>query len=314
MTKRTLVTGGAGFIGSWLCKVLADSGRQVIAFDDLSSGEESNLENLSDVSLIKGDIRKHADLSKIPWADISDCYHLAARGDVQESIENPLLYTSVNIVGTHNILESCRAWNIPILFMSTCMVYGLNSYQKIANDGINEEFPTLPISPYGASKLAGEQLALSYFYSYGLSVKIARPFNTYGPFQKANNLEGGVIPLFLNRKRQGNDLFVFGSGNQSRDFLYARDCAEFLISYMRTDNVPMILNAGSDKTITISELANTISAGDISIKYVDHPHPQSEIQRLLCDSSLARKTLGWEPRTSLKKGLEENLKWLNIQS
>ena len=314
MTKRTLVTGGAGFIGSWLCKVLADSGRQVIAFDDLSSGEESNLENLSNVSLIQGDIRKHTDLSKIPWADISDCYHLAARGDVQESIENPLLYTSVNIVGTHNILENCRTWNLPILFMSTCMVYGLNSYQNIANDGINEEFPTLPISPYGASKLAGEQLALSYFYSYGLSVKIARPFNTYGPFQKANNLEGGVIPLFLNRKRQGNDLFVFGSGNQSRDFLYARDCAEFLISYMGTNNVPMILNAGSDKTITISELANTISAGDISIKYVDHPHPQSEIQRLLCDSSLARKTLGWEPRTSLKKGLEENLKWLNIRS
>ena len=145
MTKRTLVTGGAGFIGSWLCKVLAEAGKQVIAFDDLSSGEVENLENLNNVNLIQGDIRENTDLAKIPWADISDCYHLAARGDVQESIENPLLYTSVNIVGTHNILENCRIFNIPILFMSTCMVYGLNSNQDLATNGINEQFPTLPI-------------------------------------------------------------------------------------------------------------------------------------------------------------------------
>lgn len=309
MARRVLVTGGAGFIGSWLCKVLSELGQSVLAFDDLSTGEVSNLDNIENVEFVHGDICNIDDLSKLPWSSIQSCYHLAAKGDVQESIDNPLLYTQVNIIGTQNVLEFCRKKLIPTLFMSTCMVYGFD--HSIDSGAIDEEFPSLPLSPYGASKLSGEQLAISYHYSYGLPLKIARPFNTYGPFQKTNNREGGVIPLFLERRRQGKPLFIFGSGNQSRDFLYARDCAEFLVTFMNTKNAPMILNAGSDTSITINELAQTISSDEIPVQHVEHPHPQSEIPRLLCDSSLARKTLGWKPRISLKKGIEENLNWLN---
>ena len=309
MAENILVTGGAGFIGSWLCKVLSESGKSVIAFDDLSTGELANLDGMQGVEFVQGNICNIDQLSKLPWESITTCYHLAAKGDVQESIDNPWLYTQVNIIGTQNILEFCRKKLVPTLFMSTCMVYGFDHSKD--SGAINEEFPSLPLSPYGASKLSGEQLAISYHHSYGLPLKIARPFNTYGPFQKTNNREGGVIPLFLERRRQGKPLFIFGCGNQSRDFLYARDCAEFLVSFMNTENTPMILNAGSDKSITINELAQTISFGEIAIEHVEHPHPQSEIPRLLCDSSLARRTLGWKPKVSLKEGLEENLNWLN---
>lgn len=310
MADKVLVTGGAGFIGSWLCKVLSEQGKSVVAFDDLSTGDASNLEGFTNVDLIQGDICEDRDLNKIPWKSIVECYHLAAKGDVQESIDDPLLYSRVNILGTHYVLDYCRAYQIPILFMSTCMVYGLENYQSQATRGIDEKFPTLPISPYGASKLAGEQLAISYYHSYNLPVKIARPFNTYGPYQKTNNREGGVIPLFLERKRLGKPLIVFGQGNQSRDFLYARDCANFLVSYMRVTDAPMILNAGSDKTITINDLANAISSEVGSVMHTEHPHPQSEIHCLLCDSSLARLTLDWKPLTSLEDGIRENFNWL----
>ena len=313
MSDKILVTGGAGFIGSWLCRILSEQGKNVLAFDDLSTGDASNLKDLENVELIQGDICKDTDLKKIPWHSVKECYHLAAKGDVQESIDNPLLYSHVNIMGTHYVLEYCRQFKLSTLFMSTCMVYGFENYESRLAEGINEKFPTLPISPYGASKLAGEQIAISYHHSYDMSVKIARPFNTYGPYQKTNNREGGVIPLFLERKRLGKPLVVFGQGTQSRDFLYARDCAEFLVSFMRAKNAPLILNAGSDSTITINDLANTISSETGSVIHEPHPHPQSEIHCLLCDSSLARKSLGWKPQISLEDGIKENFSWLMNQ-
>ena len=176
MAENILVTGGAGFIGSWLCKVLSESGKSVIAFDDLSTGELANLDGMQGVEFVQGDICNIDQLSKLPWSSITACYHLAAKGDVQESIDNPWLYTQVNIIGTQNILEFCRKTLIPTLFMSTCMVYGFDHSKD--SGAINEEFPSLPLSPYGASKLSGEQLAISYHHSYGLPLKIARPFNT----------------------------------------------------------------------------------------------------------------------------------------
>ncbi|PCJ20693.1 MAG: NAD-dependent dehydratase [Candidatus Cloacimonadota bacterium] len=311
--KKVLVTGGAGFIGSWLCKHLNDNDYHTIILDDLSFGKKNNLNILDDYTFIKGSILNDNDLDKIPWNNITQVYHLAALGDVHDSLDNPKKYMAVNANGTHNILEKCREFKIPFLMTSTCMVYGLHAqYEDATTNGISEAHNTLPVSPYGASKLAAEQIAISYHYSYQSTIKIARPFNTYGPHQASNNKEGGVIPIFLEKSINGEDLKIFGDGTQNRDFLYVKDCANFLYQYMNTKDTPLILNAGSGKTISIINLAHKIKSNN-QIILQEHPHPQSEIMVLKCNSDLAKSNLNWSPQYTLDQGLLENKQWIKEQ-
>jgi nucleoside-diphosphate-sugar epimerase len=309
--KKILVTGGAGFIGSWVSLQLEQFGYQPFVIDDFSTGEEVNLSKLNTGCMEKVDITDESALNKLPWQEFDGCYHLAAKGDVHESIEQPGIHFDTNTKGTFYLLEKCRAFQIPFLMTSTCMVYGLES---IPENGINENCDARPVSPYAGSKLAAEYMCMSYHHTYGLPVKIARPFNTYGPHQKTTNREGGVIPVFIEKVIQGKNLKVFGEGTQTRDFLYVEDCADFLIKFMQAENVPMILNAGSGKTISVNELAAKIASDKVSVERAPHPHPQSEIQRLLCDSKLAQQTLKWEPKTSLDEGIKRNFEWLRNQN
>lgn len=315
MINKVLVTGGAGFIGSWLCKHLNDHNQHAIILDDLSFGKKSNLDILNEYTFIEGSILDESIIEKVPWEDISQVYHLAALGDVHDSLINPKKYIAVNVNGTHNILEKCREFNIPFLMTSTCMVYGFHAqYDEATVHGISEQHNTLPVSPYGASKLAAEQLAISYHHGYNCSIKIARPFNTYGPHQATNNKEGGVIPIFLEKALNNKDLMIFGDGFQNRDFLYVKDCASFLYKYMNSKNSPLILNAGSGKTISILDLAKKIQQNSKSqITLQDHPHPQSEIMVLKCNSDLAKYTLSWDTKYTLDQGLTENKKWIAEQ-
>ncbi|MCJ8347661.1 NAD-dependent epimerase/dehydratase family protein [bacterium] len=316
MENKVLVTGGAGFIGSWLCKHINDQGTHTVILDDLSFGKESNLNILKDYTFIKGSILNSQSIEQIPWNEIKQVYHLAALGDVHDSLNNPKKYMDVNVNGTHNILEKCREFKIPFLMTSTCMVYGFHAqYEDATINGISEKHLTLPVSPYGASKLAAEQIALSYHYSYQSIIKIARPFNTYGPHQATNNQEGGVIPIFLAKSIHNEDLKIFGDGSQNRDFLYVKDCASFLYQYMNTKNTPLILNAGSGKTISILELAKKIKAdSNTQINLQEHPHPQSEIMVLKCNSKLAKSSLSWDTHFTLDQGLLENKQWISEQN
>jgi nucleoside-diphosphate-sugar epimerase len=308
MKEKVLVTGGAGFIGSWLCSELERRGFFCVVLDDLSTGEEKNLGIVADYELINGSITENEVLDKIPWTEISACYHLAAKGDVHESIEDPVLHYNVNVYGSFLLLERCRRYGIPLLFTSTCMVYGL---QNIPENGIDESCPVCPLSPYAGTKLAAENLVTSYKNAYGMQIRIARPFNTYGPHQKTSNKEGGVIPVFLQRQLEKQPLHIFGTGAQTRDFLYVKDCAAFLAEFMQAGaDCPDILNAGSDQEITISELALKIAGMEGSVVYREHPHPQSEIHRLRCNSVLARLHLNWGIKYSIEHGLQENREWL----
>lgn len=160
--------------------------------------------------------------------------------------------------------------------MSTCMVYDRCSDE----DGITELHPTKPASPYAGAKVAAENMVLSYYYAYDLPTVVIRPFNTYGPFQKTGG-EGGVVAIFINNHLNGKDLCIYGEGTQTRDLLYVEDCARFVVAAGFSNTVDgEIVNAGLGKDISINELALQI-AGDASrIKYVEHIHPQSEIQKL----------------------------------
>jgi len=306
---KILITGGAGFIGRWITKRLLDEKNDVWVLDNLSNSDEKNLEEFKNnphfKGLIIGDIRDKKLLSD-SWKNLFDiCIHLAAQINTQNSIDNPFETFDINVTGTFNILEEARKHMTKVVLVGTCMVYDASLTP------INENSPIKPASPYAASKLSAEFLALSYYYAYSLPVVILRPFNIYGPFQKSD-MEGGVISVFINKKLEKKPLFVFGDGNQTRDFLYVEDCADFIVKSAFSDKIiGEILNTGLGTDISINDLAILIAKDIKKIKHVKHPHPQSEIFKLICDYSKARKLLNWEPKIPLEKGIKLLEEWLS---
>jgi nucleoside-diphosphate-sugar epimerase len=305
-----LVTGGAGFIGRWVVKRLLEDGHSVWILDNLSNGSINNIKELqldyANINFIKGDIKDKTLLGDIFSNNFHICYHLAASINVQDSIDNPRETFENDVVGTFNVLQQCKLNNTKFVYMSTCMVYS----KALDEVGISESHPTCPTSPYASAKLAGEQLALSFYFAYGLPVTVLRPFNTFGPYQKQNS-EGGVISIFIDKKLNGETLAIYGDGNQTRDFLYVTDCADFVVEagYSEKTN-GKVINAGSGKDISIRALAKIIASGEVNIEYVPHIHLQSEIRRLFCDYGYAEKLLNWKPKVSLLEGLAKTEEFL----
>jgi UDP-glucose 4-epimerase len=303
---KILVTGGAGFIGRWLVKKLIESGYDVCVLDDLSNGRKENLEDF-DIDLEMGDIRDRKMISDLFKNNFDVCIHAAAQINVQESLDNPEKAFSVNVEGTFNILQEARKYGTKLVMIGTCMAYNMADTAK----PIDENHPLKPASPYAGSKLAAEELAMSYHLGYNLPVVILRPFNVYGPFQKSN-MEGGVVSIFIKRHLEGGNLEVYGKGTQTRDLLYAEDCADFIVRASFDENaIGQIINAGSGKDISINDLAFLICKEEGMIKHVPHHHPQSEIQKLVCDNSKAKRLLGWEPKITLEKGVRITEKWIS---
>lgn len=306
-----LITGGAGFIGRWVAKRLLAEGHQIWVLDDLSNGREENIEEFQNHAGLKqfivGDIKDEALLEDLFTQNRFDiCYHLGASINVQDSIDDPRTTFNNDTVGTFYIMEQCKKHNVKVVFMSTCMVYDRCTDDK----GINELHPTKPASPYAGAKIAAENMVLSYFYAYGLPTVVIRPFNTYGPFQKTGG-EGGVVAIFLKNKLTGKPLNIYGEGTQTRDLLYVEDCARFVVEAGYSDKVNgHIVNAGLGRDITVNDLAQLIVQDPSRIKHVEHIHPQSEIQKLLCNSEKARELLGWEPQVTLEEGIARTEEWI----
>lgn len=308
---KVLLTGGAGFIGRWVAKQLLDDGHQLWILDDLSNGREENIKEFIDHpgmnKFIKGSILDEALLTDLfERYQFELCYHLAASINVQDSIDDPRTTFNNDTVGTFYILEQCRKHNTKVVFMSTCMVYDRCNDEQ----GISEVHPTKPASPYAGAKVAAENMVLSYYYAYELPTVVIRPFNTYGPFQKTGG-EGGVVAIFLKNHLNGYDLNIYGTGTQTRDLLYVEDCARFVVQAGLTSSVDgEIVNAGLGQDISINDLAFMVTNDKAKIKHVEHIHPQSEIQKLLCNSDKAKRLLKWEPKVSLEVGLELTKKWI----
>ncbi|MGJ9458023.1 NAD-dependent epimerase/dehydratase family protein [Oceanobacillus sp. CF4.6] len=307
---KVLVTGGAGFIGRWVVDRLLNDGHQVWVLDDLSNGRIENLDDLRNqknfMDFIQGDIKDIRVLNHLFIKKFDICYHLAASINVQDSIDRPRTTFNNDVIGTFNILEQCKRKNVKVVFMSTCMVYDRAS----GEEGINETDAIKPASPYAGSKLAAENMVLSYYYAYGLPATVIRPFNTYGPYQKTGG-EGGVVAIFLKNKLAGNSLQIYGDGTQTRDLVYVEDCARFVVESGYSDKVNgEIVNAGLGQDISINELAKLMVDDETRIKHITHIHPQSEIPKLLCDYSKAKTLLDWEPKYSLKDGIKETEEWI----
>ena len=304
---KVLVTGGAGFIGRWVVKELLLREHEVVVYDNLSSGSLRNIDEFmgnQNFRFVRGDILDRKRLGSV-YRDVDACVHLAAQINVQRSIDWPEETFRINVDGAFNVLEECRRKDARLGLVGTCLVYDTSDGRPIS-----EHHPLRPASPYAASKLAGEELALSYHRAYGLPVVVTRPFNTYGPFQRSDS-EGGVVSIFIERKLRGQPILVYGDGHQTRDLLYVEDCAEFIVrSLMSKRAVGEVINAGTGRDVEINRLALMICGGEEIIKHVPHPHPQAEIRRLICDYSKAKKLLGWGPKTSLEEGIKKTEEWM----
>jgi UDP-glucose 4-epimerase len=320
---RILVTGAAGFIGRWVVAEALARGDEVLAVDNLATGDEQNLAEFGGhpglIGFERGDVRSESDDRRwIAGAGIDAVAHLAASISVQDSIDEPGATFDNDVVGTFRLLEAARTLGTTgggdgrrgtpprFLFMSTCMVY-----DRARNGAaIGEEDATRPASPYAAAKLAGEALTSSYGHAYGLPVTIVRPFNTYGPHQRSVG-EGGVVAIFTRRSILGEPLRIYGDGTQTRDLLYVTDCASFVLDALHDERATgLVLNAGTGHDVSINELAAAIEKDAARITHVPHIHPQSEIAVLRCDPTRARRVLGWQPQVSLDDGLRRVRDWM----
>lgn len=338
---NVLVTGGAGFIGRWVVKtLLSDESNRVVALDNYSNSSPRNLDEFAGhprLTVVEGSVENGRLLDGV-WqkhGPFDTVLHLAAQIRVQDSIDNPVATFQSDVVGTLEVLERCRKQYFQenglsvdqpfhlldvesrlkklrprMVLMSTCMVYSR------ANDaGISESHPVLPSSPYAGSKIAAESLALSYYHAYRMPVKVIRPFNTYGPFQKRSS-EGGVVAIFIARDLARQPLLVKGEGTQTRDLLYVEDCARFVVqagSSAAGDGE--VINAGLGRDISINDLARLVSSREqggngVEIQHVTHDHPQAEIPKLLCDSRKAQQLFGWSPQVDLEEGIRRTRAWI----
>jgi nucleoside-diphosphate-sugar epimerase len=284
---------------------------RVAVLDNLENGAEANLAEFAGdprlAEFVVGDIADRRLIARLFAQHRFDLVlHLAAKINVQESIDRPVGVFEADVAGTFHLLEATRQAGAAFAFMSTCMVYSPSA----APTGIAEDHPTFCASPYAAAKRAAECLVESYGRAYGMRTVVLRPFNTYGPFQKSSG-EGGVVSIFLHRDLTGGILEIYGDGSQTRDLLYVEDCASFSVAAALADQaIGRTLNAGTGRDVTINELAAAICADPARIKHVPHIHPQAEIPKLLADVRLAARLLNWRPLTALERGIDETRKWL----
>lgn len=309
-----LITGGAGFIGRAVVKLLLLNKKDIVVLDNLVNGSKKNLaefdNNPNFKDLVINDVKNKEIIENLfSKYHFSTCIHLAAQINVQESLDFPERSFDTNVIGTYNVLDVARKYNTKVVLIGTCMVYDLAD----SNIAISEEHKVKPASPYAGSKLAAEELALSYYYGLKLPVVILRPFNTYGPFQKTN-MEGGVVSIFVNLKLKNEKLKIFGDGAQTRDLLYVDDCAEFIVKASECNNcIGEIINAGMGQDISINNLAKLIINDEEHIEHIKHHHPQSEIMKLVCNNSKAKRLLNWEPKTTIEEGIKKMEAWIKTQ-
>jgi UDP-glucose 4-epimerase len=296
--KSILVTGGAGFIGSHLCKKLCGLASNLTIYDNLSSGKVENVKHLPKVHFVKADI---LDLKKLRSQEKTDLiYHLAAQVVVPYSMENPVEDFETNARGTLNILEKARKDDARVVFASSAAVYG-NTTQLPTP----ETYGFSPDSCYGLSKVVGEQYCNMYSKQYGLDVTIVRFANVYGP--KCH----GVIHDFLDKiSRNPEQLEIIGSGMQARDFVHIYDVVEALLLSATSDfAIGETFNIGFGKTTTIIDLAKIIlKILGLSEKTVIKPTNvpwQGDIKTIWFDISKVEKTLKWTPKISLEETLKE---------
>lgn len=301
---KALVTGGAGFIGSNIVRLLIEAGHTVTVLDSLLSGYRENLAPFPQVRFIHGDIRdEQAVAHAVEGAEV--IFHLAASVGNKRSIEHPLDDSDINVMGTLRILEAARRTGVrKVVISSSAGIFG-----ELKTLPIREDHPIAPISPYGASKLAAEKLGLAYDYLYDLEVVALRYFNVYGVNQRYDAY-GNVIPIFAHRILHSEPITIFGDGEQTRDFVNVRDVAQANYKAAMTPGVSGAFNLGSATAVTINHLADLMYQAVGQTPRIEYGPPRpGDVRDSLADVSAASTAFGYAPSVELTEGLAEYLHW-----
>ena len=301
---KALVTGGAGFIGSNIAKLLVERAHDVVVLDNLFSGTLENLEGLARVKFIKGDIRDERDVDQA-MEGVDVVFHTAAHLGHARSLADPFLDSQVNVQGTLRVLEGARKGGVKrIVYSSSAGIYG-----EATRIPLDEEHPVQPESPYGVHKLAAEKHCMCYSKVYDMDVFCLRYFNVYGPNQWYDPY-GNVIPIFGTRLLNGEHLIIYDDGEQTRDFVYVGDVARANLLAAEATGVRGACNIASGVPTTVNYLAGVIQeAADIRVELEYQPPRAGDVRHSLADISLARSMLGYEPQVSVAEGMKEYVSW-----
>jgi UDP-glucuronate 4-epimerase len=309
-----LVTGGAGFIGSHLCGRLLREGYTVICLDNFDSFYDPNIKikNIEGMGkkfpnqfeLITGDIRNYEHLTETFKKNrIDSVVHLAARAGVRPSINNPLLYQDVNIRGTIVLLEACKEFGIKdFIFASSSSVYGENQRVPFSEEDLDIQ----PISPYGATKRAGELLCYSHHHLYGMNIACLRIFTAYGPRQRPEM----AIHKFTRLIEQGENIPIYGDGSSRRDYTYIDDLIEGILAVMHHHKGFEIYNLGESQTTSLNELIRLIEEAFDKKANVEMLELQpGDVSITYADISKAERKLGYHPKIKIEEGIKRFVEW-----
>jgi UDP-glucose 4-epimerase len=301
---RTVVTGGAGFIGSNLVGELIAAGHDVTVLDDLTSGFRKNLHADPRLTFVEGDVR-HRKVVRQAMVGASWAFHLAASVGNKRSIDDPFHDAEVNVLGTLNVLEEVRREGAGRLVVSS----SAGIFGELKTLPIREDHPIEPDTPYGSTKLCAEKLSLAFAKLYGFGVVCLRYFNVYGPNQRFDAY-GNVIPIFVFKLLRGEPLTVFGDGEQTRDFVNVRDVVQANLKAAAAAGVTGAFNIGSGTRISVNDLVSRIEAASGRKAVVVHGSPRTgDVRDSLADIGAARSRLGFEPTVGLDEGLPEYVRW-----
>ena len=307
MSRKFLVTGGAGFIGSHIATALADRGDEVSVLDDLSTGRTENLEHLGDrVKFLEGCL---LDREKVEHAlqGVEVVYHQAALASVPRSVDRPLDTNAACVTGTLNLLDAARHAGVRrVVYAGSSSAYG-----DQPNMSKRETDLPGPLSPYAAAKLAGESYCKAFTATYGLETVVIRYFNVFGPRQDPNSEYSAVIPIFVTKMVQGERPTIYGDGKQSRDFTYVDNVVRGnLAAADSIDAVGRSINVACGQQFTLLQLVaaiNEVLGKKVEPIFAD-PRP-GDVRESLADITVARSVLGYEPEVSFNEGLRRSIEY-----
>ena len=302
---RSLVTGGAGFLGSHLCEFLLNKGHEVIAIDSLLTGTVTNIEHLQceQFKFIKHDVTEYIYCA----GPIDYVFHFASPASPKDYMELPIQTLKVGSMGTHKALGLAKEKKATFLLASTSEVYGDPQVHPQREDYWGHVNPVGPRGVYDEAKRFAEAITMAYHRFHGLNTKIVRIFNTYGPRMRPN--DGRAIPSFVPQALRNEPITVFGDGSQTRSFCYVDDLVDGFYRLLMSDFHEPV-NIGNPREMTITELADTIvraTGSKSTINYELLPEDDPKVRQP--DISKAREILGWEPKIGLEEGLSRTIPW-----
>ena len=306
---RTLVTGGAGFLGSHLCEYLLNKGHQVIAMDNLLTGSITNIEHLQgpNFKFIKHDVTEYLYIA----GEIDYVLHFASPASPLDYLQHPIQTLKVGALGTHKALGLALSKKATLLLASTSEIYGDPLVHPQSEEYWGNVNPVGPRGVYDEAKRFGEALTMAYHRYHEVDAKIVRIFNTYGPRMRPN--DGRAIPTFIPQALKDEPITIFGDGSQTRSFTYVSDLVEGIYRLL-VSNINDPVNIGNPREMTIKEMAEmVIKSTNSKSKLVFNPLPVDDPKVRQPDISRAKKLLNWEPKINLEKGLQKTVDWFKTQ-